>query len=284
MPPGARRGPQLAIVRTAWLFGPPGNDFPAKILAAAERARAAGEPLRVVGDEVGSPTYAPDLADAIVELLAGGTYAGLHHVVNGGAVSRAAWARAILAAARRGRPGHGGPARRAGRVRRPSRRGPSSPRPRCRRASRCARGRRPSPTTCRSSCAGGPRRRGRDGPARPARPPPAAVARSRASPGGAWPVTATSGAASASSGGRARSARWTRVLAGRPEPAFTQANLSTSSPGVLRGLHLHRRQLDHWVVTAGRALVALVDVRPLVAGTAGPPASSRFARLPGTPR
>jgi dTDP-4-dehydrorhamnose reductase len=57
-----------------------------------------GEPLRVVGDEVGSPTYAPDLADAIVELLASGTYAGLHHVVNGGAVSRAAWARSILAA------------------------------------------------------------------------------------------------------------------------------------------------------------------------------------------
>jgi len=95
-PPAA---PQLAIVRTAWLFGPPGNDFPEKILAAAERARVAGEPLRVVGDEIGSPTYAPDLADAIVELLASGVYAGLHHVVNGAAVSRAAWARAILEAA-----------------------------------------------------------------------------------------------------------------------------------------------------------------------------------------
>lgn len=93
-------GPQLAIVRTAWLFGPPGNDFPARIIAAAERSRAAGEPLRVVGDEVGSPTYAPDLADAIVELLTAGAFAGLHHVVNGGAVSRAAWARQVLAAAR----------------------------------------------------------------------------------------------------------------------------------------------------------------------------------------
>ncbi|MFH1475425.1 MAG: NAD(P)-dependent oxidoreductase [Chloroflexota bacterium] len=92
-------GPQLAIVRTSWLFGPPGNDFPGKILAAAERARAAGEPLRVTGDEIGSPTYAPDLADAITELLAGGAYAGFHHVVNGGAVSRAAWARTIIAAA-----------------------------------------------------------------------------------------------------------------------------------------------------------------------------------------
>jgi len=50
------------------------------------------------------------------------------------------------------------------------------------------------------------------------------------------------------------------------EPRFVQANLSTSAAGVLRGLHYHRRQLDYWTVTAGRALVALVDVRPLVEG------------------
>jgi len=43
-----------------------------------------------------------------------------------------------------------------------------------------------------------------------------------------------------------------------------QANLSTSAAGVLRGLHLHRRQLDYWVVAAGRAWVALVDARPLL--------------------
>ena len=51
-----------------------------------------------------------------------------------------------------------------------------------------------------------------------------------------------------------------------PEP-FVQVNLSTSAPGVLRGLHLHRRQVDHWVVVTGRAFVALVDVRPLLDGT-----------------
>ena len=50
------------------------------------------------------------------------------------------------------------------------------------------------------------------------------------------------------------------------EPRFVQANLSTSAPGVLRGLHYHRRQLDYWTVASGRALVALVDVRPVVAG------------------
>ena len=49
---------------------------------------------------------------------------------------------------------------------------------------------------------------------------------------------------------------------------FVQANLSTSARGVLRGLHLHRRQLDYWVVAEGRAFVALVDARGLIDGTA----------------
>ena len=52
------------------------------------------------------------------------------------------------------------------------------------------------------------------------------------------------------------------------EVRFVQSNLSTSAPGVLRGLHYHRRQLDYWVVTAGRAFVAFVDVRSLMAGSA----------------
>lgn len=58
---------------------------------------------------------------------------------------------------------------------------------------------------------------------------------------------------------------------GLPDARFVQANLSASAAGVLRGLHLHRRQLDYWVVTAGRAFVALVDVRPLLDGRATRP-------------
>jgi dTDP-4-dehydrorhamnose 3,5-epimerase len=54
-------------------------------------------------------------------------------------------------------------------------------------------------------------------------------------------------------------------------PRFVQANLSTSAAGVLRGLHYHRRQLDYWIVATGRALVALVDVRPIAADTTGSP-------------
>ena len=68
------------------------------------------------------------------------------------------------------------------------------------------------------------------------------------------------------------------ALAGVPlgdAARFVQANLSTSATGVLRGLHLHRRQLDHWVVTTGRAFVALVDVRPMLGGGPTPRVETR---------
>ena len=96
------RLPRLAIVRSAWLFGPGSPDFPTKILAAGVDARAAGRALRLVDDEFGSPTYTRDLADGIVELIAEDTLApddravGVHHLVNGGVASRAEWAREAL--------------------------------------------------------------------------------------------------------------------------------------------------------------------------------------------
>ncbi|MGA3057434.1 MAG: sugar nucleotide-binding protein [Candidatus Limnocylindrales bacterium] len=99
---GSERVPALAIVRTAWLFGRPGSDFPGKILAAAERARAEHRSLALVSDEIGTPTYAADLASAIVRLLGeaarsgGRGFGGIHHIVNGGQASRAAWAREVL--------------------------------------------------------------------------------------------------------------------------------------------------------------------------------------------
>jgi dTDP-4-dehydrorhamnose reductase len=89
-------GATLGIVRTAWLFGVPGSDFPSRILAAAERAAAAGEPLRVVGEEWGTPSYTLDVADAIVELLGADAAAGIHHVVNGHFATRADWARYVV--------------------------------------------------------------------------------------------------------------------------------------------------------------------------------------------
>ena len=102
-PSGSPTRARLAIVRTAWLFGPPGNDFPSKIAAAAKAAAAEGRPLRVVGDEVGSPTYTVDLAAAIVRLmdlklgrLAPSPGGPIWHLVNAGRASRAEWARATL--------------------------------------------------------------------------------------------------------------------------------------------------------------------------------------------
>ena len=59
--------------------------------------------------------------------------------------------------------------------------------------------------------------------------------------------------------------------AGRAGATFVQANLSSSAAGVLRGLHYHRRQLDYWVVAAGRVFVALVDVRPVLADPTNAP-------------
>jgi dTDP-4-dehydrorhamnose reductase len=65
--------PDAIIVRTSWLYGTGGNHFPGKVLQWA----AGGGPLRIVDDQVGSPTYAEDLAAglrALVERNASGTF------------------------------------------------------------------------------------------------------------------------------------------------------------------------------------------------------------------
>jgi dTDP-4-dehydrorhamnose 3,5-epimerase len=42
---------------------------------------------------------------------------------------------------------------------------------------------------------------------------------------------------------------------------MVQSNLSLSHAGVLRGLHIHRRQADYWCIFTGRAFVGLFDLR-----------------------
>jgi dTDP-4-dehydrorhamnose 3,5-epimerase len=59
--------------------------------------------------------------------------------------------------------------------------------------------------------------------------------------------------------------------------AMRQANVSRSSPGVLRGLHVHRRQADMWVVLDGHPTIALVDIRPALGGEGAPVALTREA-------
>lgn len=88
--------PAALIVRTAWLFGPGGSNFPSKIIAAADQRGA----LRVVSDEYGNPTYAPDAAAAIVQLIDRDAR-GIVHVINEGYTSRFAFAETVLAVAGR---------------------------------------------------------------------------------------------------------------------------------------------------------------------------------------
>lgn len=74
---------EALTVRTAWTFGAGNANFPGKIVAAARRDGS----VRVVTDEVGSPTYAPDLAAGILGLLEAEA-SGLYHLAGSGSCSR----------------------------------------------------------------------------------------------------------------------------------------------------------------------------------------------------
>jgi dTDP-4-dehydrorhamnose reductase len=87
----ARRAAHHLIVRTAWLFGEGAN-----FVAAIRRQLDAGaRELRVVADQVGCPTYASDLAGALIALIEGGAR-GVVHAVNAGSATWFAFAEEIL--------------------------------------------------------------------------------------------------------------------------------------------------------------------------------------------
>ena len=74
--------PRHYVVRTAWLYDTGGQNFPNTI-----RSLAAKHPeLRVVNDQFGSPTYAPNLARAIAELIDTGVH-GTYHLAGRGGTS-----------------------------------------------------------------------------------------------------------------------------------------------------------------------------------------------------
>lgn len=87
------------IVRTSWLYARGGGRFPDKILELAQRQPS----LSIVRDEIGSPTYVPDLADGVARLIETEQY-GIYHLVNSGACSRYEWAVEILRLANVPRP------------------------------------------------------------------------------------------------------------------------------------------------------------------------------------
>lgn len=79
------------IIRTAWLYGINGRNFPKTMLELAENHSE----ITVVYDEVGTPTYTPDLAYGISQLIETDYY-GIYHLTNSGSCSWCEFARYIF--------------------------------------------------------------------------------------------------------------------------------------------------------------------------------------------
>lgn len=75
-------GPDALIVRTAWVYAPTGGNFVRTML----RLMSERPEVRVVADQIGTPTYAPGLASALWT-MAGAGVTGLHHYTDSGAAS-----------------------------------------------------------------------------------------------------------------------------------------------------------------------------------------------------
>lgn len=85
------------IARTAWLFGDVGNNIVRTILKLADQRSV----LKFVNDQVGCPTYAADLADAIAKLIQSEAY-GIYHITNEGNCSWFEFTKEILKQAGKG--------------------------------------------------------------------------------------------------------------------------------------------------------------------------------------
>ncbi len=81
---------RFAVARTAWVYGGQGKHFPRTVLAMLARHGR----MEVVDDEISSPTFAGDLAEALVALLPHQP-SGILHLTNEGAASRFELARKV---------------------------------------------------------------------------------------------------------------------------------------------------------------------------------------------
>jgi len=79
------------IVRISWVFGEFGNNFVKTMLKLAETR----DELNVVNDQIGSPTYTPDLAKLLCDMALSGKY-GTYHTTNEGFCSWAEFAKEIM--------------------------------------------------------------------------------------------------------------------------------------------------------------------------------------------
>ena len=79
------------VVRIAWLYGDGPRNFAKTVLRLAEQR----DTLHMVTDEVGSPTCALDVAQALAKLVVTPAY-GVYHLPNSGTCSRYEWAQEVL--------------------------------------------------------------------------------------------------------------------------------------------------------------------------------------------
>ena len=88
-----RSGCRSVILRTAWLYSPYGKNFVKTMLRLTEER----DSLNVVFDQIGTPTYAYDLASLITRIIEDGQLdkTGIYHFSNEGAVSWYDFAKAI---------------------------------------------------------------------------------------------------------------------------------------------------------------------------------------------
>jgi len=88
------------IVRAAWLFSEYGNNFLKSMLKLADGR----ETLQVVADQIGTPTYAGDLAVSIIRLAEAEATSGIYHYSGGRACSWFEFSQAIFACLGKLRP------------------------------------------------------------------------------------------------------------------------------------------------------------------------------------
>ncbi|MEQ9923856.1 dTDP-4-dehydrorhamnose reductase [Pectobacterium brasiliense] len=91
----AKASPEAIIVRTAWVFSEYGNNFVKTMLRLAKER----DSLSIVHDQRGCPTYAGDLAQAIISLLEKNAVGGIYHYCGDKEVSWYEFAQAIFSAA-----------------------------------------------------------------------------------------------------------------------------------------------------------------------------------------
>jgi dTDP-4-dehydrorhamnose reductase len=85
------------IFRIAWLYGTRGNNFLKTVRARAEKCALSGEPLKVVDDQIGTPTYTVHVCNQILWMIPTDHY-GLFHATNEGCCSWYDFAKAIVQA------------------------------------------------------------------------------------------------------------------------------------------------------------------------------------------